>query len=287
MLHRRTADRSVFVNPLTKLGLDVLALGNVYPTFLTDKTTVQAFMRRLHPVSTDKPLIRMGPAGDGGYLVPDDLAGIEACFSPGVASSSGFEKDCADLGMKVFLADRSVDQPAEMHEQFFFTKKYIGVTTNEDFMTLDDWVDASLPGSQTDLLLQIDIEGYEYEVFLALSDRLMHRFRIIVVEFHAMGQIFNLPFFRLASRAFDKILQSHTCVHIHPNSCCEPLNIRGFVIPSVAEFTFLRKDRISNPSYARTFPHPLDANNTDKPTFPLPQCWYSNAPMNSNPNLGK
>jgi len=275
------------VNPLTKLGLDVLALGNVYPTFLTDKTTVQAFMRRLHPVSTDKPLIRMGPAGDGGYLVPDDLAGIEACFSPGVASSSGFEKDCADLGMKVFLADRSVDQPAEMHEQFFFTKKYIGVTTNEDFMTLDDWVDASLPGSQTDLLLQIDIEGYEYEVFLALSDRLMHRFRIIVVEFHAMGQIFNLPFFRLASRAFDKILQSHTCVHIHPNSCCEPLNIRGFVIPSVAEFTFLRKDRISNPSYARTFPHPLDANNTDKPTFPLPQCWYSNAPMNSNPNLGK
>jgi hypothetical protein len=275
------------VNPFTKIGVDLLALGKIYPTFLTDKSAVQLFMKKLYPVASDTKLIRLGPAGDGGYLVPDDLAGIEACFSPGVAFSSGFEKDCANLGMKVFLADRSVDQPAEMHEQFFFTKKYIGVTTNDDFMTLDDWVDASLPHSQSDLLLQIDIEGFEYEVFLAMSDRLMRRFRIIVVEFHAMGQLFNLPFFRLASRAFDKILQNHTCVHIHPNSCCEPLYIGGLVIPSVAEFTFLRTDRISNPSYARTFPHPLDADNTDKPPFPLPQCWYSNSQQNTAQVCGK
>ena len=26
----------------------------------------------------------IGGAGDGGYLVPDDLDGIEYCFSPGV-----------------------------------------------------------------------------------------------------------------------------------------------------------------------------------------------------------
>lgn len=262
------------MNPLVKLGIDILALGKTYPTFLTDKNTLQAFMNKLHPVHPGKELIRLGPQGDGGYLVPDDLAGIEACFSPGVDFVSGFEKDCADLGMKVFLADRSVDQPAETHDLFCFTKKYVGVTTNDDFMTVDDWVDSSLPKSSSDLLLQIDIEGYEYEIFLGLSDSLLRRFRVIVVEFHGLGQLWNLPFFRLASRAFDKILQSHTCVHIHPNNCCAPLNIGGLSIPSVAEFTFLRTDRISKPSYTHTFPHPLDVDNTDKEPFPLPGCWY-------------
>ena len=178
--------------------------------------------------------------------------------------------------MNVYLADRSVDRPAALHDRFHFTKKYIGVTSNEDFMTVDEWVEESMPGSQSDLILQMDIEGYEYETFLGMSDRLLRRFRIIVVEVHGLGQLWNLPFFRLASRAFEKVLQSHTCVHIHPNNCCEPLDIGGLSIPSVAEFTFLRSDRMRNPPYATVFPHPLDSDNTDKKPFPLPACWFSN-----------
>ena len=91
-------------------------------------------------MSCDKPLIRLGPDSDGGYLVPDDLAGIKACFSPGVAQVSGFERDCANLGMQVFLADRSVENPPESHRLFEFTNKFVGVTTSEEFMTLDHWV---------------------------------------------------------------------------------------------------------------------------------------------------
>jgi hypothetical protein len=229
-------------------------------------------------MSTGKELIRLGPKGDGGYLVPDDLEGIEACFSPGVGSLSEFEKQCANRGMKVFLADRSVEKPAESHEQFHFTRKFIGVTTNDDFMTIDDWVALSLPESQADLMLQIDIEGYEYETFLGMSDRLMRRFRIIVAEFHSLDQLWSRPFFRLASRAFEKILQTHTCVHIHPNNYSPPLKKGGLAIPPLAEFTFLRNDRISNPSRAKNFPHPLDVDNTSRPHFPLPKCWYSGKP---------
>ncbi len=222
-----------------------------------------------------KALIRLGPRGDGGYLVPDDLAGIEACFSPGVSLVSGFEKDCADRGIKVFLADRSVEKPAESHRLFHFTRKHVGVTTSDDFMTVDDWVASSLPGSRADLILQIDIEGYEYEVFLGMSDGLMGRFRVIVAEFHQLDRLLSRPFFQLASRAFEKVLQTHTCIHIHPNNCCVPLRKRGLVIPPLAEFTFLRNDRMCNPSYANVFPHPLDVDSTDNPHFPLPKCWYS------------
>lgn len=56
-------------------------LGSILAGSDTDKTLV--------PDSKD--LIRLGPNGDGGYLVPDDLTGIEACFSPGVCATSEFE----------------------------------------------------------------------------------------------------------------------------------------------------------------------------------------------------
>jgi hypothetical protein len=119
---------------------------------------------------------------------------------------SGFEKDCAELGMSVFLADNSVEKPADSHDNFFFSDKYVGVTSNQQFMTIDDWVQQSLPRSNNDLLLQMDIEGFEYEVLLNMSEALMKRFRIIVVEFHSIDQLWNSPYFSIVSRAFEKIL---------------------------------------------------------------------------------
>ncbi len=40
----------------------------------------------------------MGGENDGGYLVPDDLEGIEYCFSPGVSNIATFELDCLNRG---------------------------------------------------------------------------------------------------------------------------------------------------------------------------------------------
>jgi len=240
----------------------------------TDEKRIQELIHALHPITCDKPLIRIGAKNDGGYLVPDDFEGIEYCFSPGVAGVSDVEKDCAKRGMAVFMADQSVDQPATQHERFHFTKKYIGVTTNEGFMTLDDWVASSCSDSKSELFLQIDIEGFEYEVFLACSDQLMRRFRIIVAEFHRLDHLWAKPFFNLASRAFYKILQTHKCVHLHPNNWRGTVKNGDIEIPINLEFTFLRNDRIHNAVHARTFPHPLDADNVDKPSVVLPPCWY-------------
>ena len=260
---------------LTLFLTKILSLVNAYPTASTDKQLIKSLLIKLSPVCTDKNLIRLGPNGDGGYLVPDDLDDIEACFSPGVSDISGFEKDCANLGMKVFMADRSVDHPIETHEKFKFTKKYVGITTNKDFMTIDDWVRLSLPKSEKDLILQIDVESYEYEIFIGMSDSLLKRFRIIVVEFHGLHQLWNKPFFSLSSRVFDKLLQTHKCVHIHPNNQRKTITKGGVVVPQLAEFTFLRNDRITNSSPAKVFPHTLDFDNTNKPHMPLPRCWYN------------
>lgn len=251
-----------------------------HPARLTEKTRVEALIHSLRPRLFDRGLLRLGPDHDGGYLVPDDLGGISACFSPGVARMSRFEMDCAALGMEVFMADNSVQQPSESHQRFHFICKHLGVITNDVTMTLDDWVSSSHPGNN-DLLLQIDIEGAEYEVFLAASDFLMGRFRVIVAEFHSLDQFWNEPFFNLASRAFEKILQTHHCIHIHPNNYEELSTMNGIGIPKVAEFTFLRKDRFTPSGFVEDLPHPLDFDNAGhlQPVL-LPSIWLA-APTTS------
>lgn len=251
-----------------------LAMVNAFPATATDTYRVHNLLMSLHPLVPNGNLVRFGPRADGGYVLPDDIEGIEACFSPGVGFISGFEKDCASRGMNVFLADKSVEQSAEQHELFHFTRKFIGAVSNDDFMTLDQWVNASPLENDAELLLQIDIDGYEYEVFLSASEVLMRRFRIIVAEFHDLDQLWNKPFFNVASRAFEKILQTHVCVHIHPNNSGYCMRKQGIDIPSVMEFTFQRRDRIAHPVYQEKFPHLLDCDNTENAPLVLPRCWY-------------
>ena len=102
----------------------------------------------------------------------------------------------------------------------------------------------------------------------------MRRFRIIVAECHQLQFLFSKPFFTIASRAFEKLLQTHACVHIHPNNSRGFVMRRGIEIPRVMEFTFLRSDRVGDVGFANTFPHPLDARNVAGRDLVLPQCWY-------------
>jgi hypothetical protein len=224
---------------------------------------------RMYPVATDKKLIRFGPEGDGGYLIPDDLDGIKACFSPGVSSISGFELECAELGIDVYLADASVESPADEHPRFHFRKAFIGHQTKGDFITMDDWMRDAIGDQSGDMILQMDIEGWEYKALNAISEENLNRFRIIILEFHGLDYLLNYKI-----RAFRKLLKNHSCVHIHPNNCCAPTPIGSISMPRMMEFTFLRNDRIKSRQFQCTFPHPLDGDNTSNPSIVLPDYWY-------------
>jgi hypothetical protein len=241
----------------------------------TERCDLAALLERLRPVETGLELIRLGPAGDGGYLVPDDLDGIASAFSPGVADESGFELALAERGIDVHLADASVDGPAVAHARFTFVKKHVGCVTDGWLMSLGDWKRTVAADDGGDLLLQMDVEGAEYEVLLSAPLRLLAQFRVLVIEFHHLQHFFDRRFFELASRAFTRLLEHHSVVHVHPNNCCGSVKGCGLEIPRIAEFTFLRNDRFERRAPRRDFPHPLDADNVPtKPPLPLPACWY-------------
>lgn len=264
---------------IKEFAIGALASIHAFPTRATPMHDLTRLIESLHPYEAPMGMVRLGPQGDGGYVVPDDLVGIEACLSPGVNDVSGFERACADRGMRVFMADRSVDGPAERHPLFHFSKRHIGAFPEEGVMTLDGWVDEFLPDVRGDLLLQMDIEGAEVESLMAASPELLSRFRIITVEFHGLSELLGLSWFRVAEVVFRKLLANHACVHIHPNNHDATFRARGLAIPPLMEFTFLRRDRMGPKpwSHARQFPHPLDADNVDSPAVILPADWIRGA----------
>ena len=266
VLIRSKKVRSLLTRTVSPLGIDV--------SERTERSRLHDLVRDLHPLQCESGLIRVGPDGDGGYLLPDDLDDIQYAFSPGVSDQSGFEADLAGRNIQVFLADQSVDGPAEENARFVFDKKFVGAFTDADFMTLDDWKQRYIGDHKGDLLLQMDIEGFEYETLLAASSGLMQQFRIIVLEFHFLEKLLCRPWFDLVSRVFRKLLATHSVVHNHPNNCCGSVRALGIDLPRITEMTFYRNDRITERRYASHFPHPLDADNTPKETLVLPPCWY-------------
>jgi hypothetical protein len=255
--------------------INILATFGISVTRCVDVQSVRRLIERLHPVTTDKELIRIGEEGDGGYLVPDDLDGVVACFSPGVGTVASFEAALVARGICCCLADASVAGPPIPDTLIHFDKKFLGVVNDETTITLDAWVKSCAP-LDGDLILQMDIEGAEWQVFLNVSDEILRRFRIIVVELHSLEQLIDKVGFNLMFAVLDRLLRQFHVVHTHPNNVVPALNPRGLPVPRFLEVTFLRRDRAQPTGYAKRFPHPLDRKNVPHlPDLVLPGEWYS------------
>lgn len=230
--------------------------------------------KKFAPMKTQHELIRLGPFFDGGYLVPNDLAGISACFSPGVAGSAYFESDLLRIfGIPSHLADLSVDGPPHGFPAASFMKKYIGGENNDEFMTMEKWVNEKAPANG-DLLLQMDIEGAEYDSLLATPDEILKRFRVIVVEIHFLDRWIQDNYYEEALSLITKLEQNFVVVHNHPNNWGKTTTLDGVEYPCTIEVTFLRKDRcvVDGPSFQ--IPHRLDLPcGPQIPDFVLPEAF--------------
>jgi hypothetical protein len=240
----------------------------------TPLADVSGLITRLRPQAARAGLVRFGGAADGGYLLPDDLDGVAACLSPGVANECSFDEQMASRGIDVFMADASVKGPPRSNPRFHFVPKFLDISSTENTMPLEEL--APPAKTESDLILQIDIEGAEYRVLGNATDAFLRRFRIMVIEFHGLDQLFSRFSFEFMRPVFEKLTRHHNVIHIHPNNCSRVARRGAIVIPPVMEFTFYRKDRpLADPPVELRFPHPLDADSVrNRPTIVLPDCWW-------------
>jgi len=256
---------------------DYLLKKNIFTSKKTPNIKIKELISLVHPRILSVENIRIGGENDGGYIVPNDLNGIKYCFSPGVGNISKFENDLANKNIKSFLADYSVSPDFQNNSLLDFEKKYLGPITNENYLSLKDWMKSKIDYEQTtDLILQVDIEGDEYDVLASIDLNTLRKFRIILIEFHNLHYLFDEFFFRKIFKVFKLISENYYCSHIHPNNDVDFISKNeDLVIPPVLEFSFLRKDRAKIISNNLEFPNKLDnPNNPNKRDIILPKCWH-------------
>ena len=227
-------------------------------------------MEFLRPKATSLKLIRVGGRIDGGYLLPDDLGGVRHCFSPGVENRKDFEDEILTKhNIYSHMADFSssvqdLRTPLVKGKQTF-DKKWIATETASDSISMADWIASKDLETREELLLQMDIEGGEYEILSKLSNSLLRRFRVIVLELHDLHLVRSETV--LSSRIMPmvrKLSESFVTVHAHPNNCCEVVDLPefGVTVPRILELTLIRKDRFVPPNARRSarvlLPHPKD-----------------------------
>lgn len=239
---------------------------------------VSEAVKMLVPVGSAPSLIRIGGDKDGAYLIPNDLAGIAACFSPGTDTKIAFERELAQkFGIRSLMCDGSVDASRlDLIEGMnVFKKVWLRDFDDSTTYSLNGWVELSDVPQDKDLILQIDIEGGEYAALLYTSQSVLKRFRIIAMEIHLLDQLDDTRFLNLNYMPLmQKLTSIFDLVHAHPNNCHSAIEISGILVPPVMELTFLRKDRNLGTKQKSLLPHPLDIVNVPhKPIIGLGWPW--------------
>ena len=250
----------------------------------TEFSRIHDFLLTLRPVDAGVPLIRVGGIEDGGYLLPDSLEDIGAVISPGVGASSVFELHFAERNIPCILIDGTVAVEPFPHPQFTFLHKMLTPSSAlPGEITLAKAVDL-LDGETRNMILQMDIEGAEWDVLGSVQPDLMKRFKILVIEFHGFDKMIERKStFDRVERVFSGLFSLFTPVHIHINNYlpARPLRAKGLrffrnriEVPPIVELTFLRNDLMPKTRKFAEIPHPLDMKNMPElPDVPPPHVW--------------
>lgn len=226
-------------------------------------------------------LIRIGAAHDGGYLVPNVLSEMDFCFSPGVGDLADFEKQLVDdFNIECFLCDASVEHSPVNSEKITFQKKFLGVRNDEKTVTLKKWVSDSTIGRFGRSILQMDIEGGEYEVLAFEDVSTLNMFSLILIEFHNLDTWGQGGMLQIINGIFEKLFENFLICHIHPNNYGGTWVWEGVDTPRVIEVTFVNKNIINllHPTAKVVNPHKFDQHNEPSiDVVSLPKEWFEAA----------
>lgn len=231
---------------------------------------VLSFLQKIQQRKSSFAKIRVGSLGDGGYVLPDDLAGISHVLSIGIGQEVSFDLYFAGRGVPIHQYDPTVAAPPVAHPCFSFNRLAWGEADGEESISLARMLSANALTETNDVILKFDVEGAEWAAIRSASADVLKHFRIIVCELHGLNNLSNAPFLDRAVDLITLLTRHHTVVHVHANNCCGMSLVEGIPLPAVLELSFLRNDRSEFSACLDPIPGPLDyPNMTDRPDLIL------------------
>ncbi len=203
--------------------------------------------------------IRMGNAGDGGYVCIDDFNGQDVALSLGINDDISWDVDAADRGLTIHQFDHTVDDPAPSDPRMIFNKKMIATHSSADTASLSDLIRQHDRGeTRPNMVLKMDIEGAEWPALDATSSEELSRFSQILCELHCFGELGEVGARRRIYKELSKIAEHYAVAHVHGNSCGGLVTIANLTIPQTIEFTFVNRKLYELEDTDELFPGPMD-----------------------------
>lgn len=228
-----------------------------------------ALFSELQPVRLSNcELERFGERNDGGYLLCANLLQDAAAgYSYGI---SGYDQwgcdtsrklaarvhqyDCFDLERPSCAAGDTV-----FHEECLAARTFVDKEQRR-FDTLENQL-ARNGDAASRIVIKMDVEGAEWDAFLAAPDRVLERIDQLVVELHGTSDERYLAAVRRLKRVFH-------VAHLHFNNfACWP-GLEPFPAWAYEVLFVNRRFGVADASTPPVRPHPLDAPNNLK----APDC---------------
>jgi hypothetical protein len=205
--------------------------------------------------------IRLGNRHDGGYVFSEDLLeNTNVAYSLGIGNDCSLDIDLANRNYKVFMYDCRLDQPPKTHENFIYKKCFVDSKVLQKEI-LDNNHD------KENILLAMDVEGSEYEIFANMQEKFLVNFSQISFEIHDVLKNPNvIPL-------LDKLNYYFVLIHIHANNYTKPKE----GLADALELTYVNKKFVKSyeidnnpcPVVGLDFP-----NNPNRPDIKL--NWWCN-----------
>ncbi|MPZ37431.1 MAG: glycosyltransferase [Rhizobiales bacterium] len=232
----------------------------------TDVCCGQHAIRQVLSLFTPRAVVghskaRIGGECDGGYVMIDDLQDVQVCYSFGIGFDVSWDVDMAQRGATVFQYDHTVAAPRQPHAAFCFRQIGIAPADGDNMRTLQSLLNENKHSSDKEMILKIDVEGAEWDVFDHAPSHVLGHFKQIVCEFHGLAELRDRRWCERATRVLVKLANTHAPVHVHGNNFGSFNIVDGVPVPDVLEVTYVRRSSYSLEPSAESFPTVLDRPN--------------------------
>jgi len=225
---------------------------------------VRSHLKVMDVIETKQKYIRVGEKNvDGGYAMLDNFQNSIA-YSFGICDDVSWDADMANLGLEVFMYDHTIKKLPYSHKNFHFNK--IGILGDPkdscaNMKTMSELVELNGHTEKRNLILKMDVEGWEWEFLNYASETTLDQFSQMVFEFHDLT---NPALAHKIIPALKKLNNSHQLVHVHANNLHPAHYLGDTMLPPVLEVTYLRKKDFDFIESKRFFPQKIDVQNTSK-----------------------
>jgi hypothetical protein len=204
--------------------------------------------KEIVPNKTSYTKKRYGGKYDGSYVFLEELLNqSQFVYSYGINSGMDaikFDLEMAENNKIIYMYDASIEAPSYNHKNFRFNKEF--VTKDNLFKHLEK----NNHLNETSMVLKMDIDGNEYELFNNNIEIISRHFNQISLELHALieeipqGWIvddLNLSIMKnkdIKKSFFNNVKKYYNIIHIHANNHAP----RYVDFPASLEILLLRKD---------------------------------------------